>query len=166
MSHRYERVSGIGERNRSSAEPKADARIHPQIDHADDEDLDVHGAIAPSNANVPVSSSPPSISSSPPAYSRPVSPAPNPDLADSFDSPSDDEDDHDMRNHNRSTSNANFQESQPLVPPAAQASVERPVYNVAAPSGRRVGGGQTDGVFANLSAKPSVGEKLEEHPPV
>jgi hypothetical protein len=31
--------------------------------------------------------------------------------------------------------------------------------------GRAVGGGQTDGVFANLSAKPTVAEKLEEHPP-
>lgn len=143
MSHRYERIS-----------------------HADDEDLDVHGVIAPSSANSPVSPpSPPSIASSPPAYSLPVSPAPNPDLADSFDSPSDDEDDHDMRNHNRSSNNANFQESQPLVAPSAAANVERPVYNVAAPSGRRVGGGQTDGVFANLSAKPTVGEKLEEQPP-
>jgi len=71
-----------------------------------------------------------------------------------------------MRNHNRSSNNVNFQESQPLVAPSAAANVERPVYNVVAPSGRRVGGGQTDGVFANLSAKPTVGEKLEEHPPV
>lgn len=27
-------------------------------------------------------------------------------------------------------------------------------------------GNQADGVFANLSAKPEAGEKLEEHPPV
>jgi hypothetical protein len=28
------------------------------------------------------------------------------------------------------------------------------------------GGSESDGVFANLSAKPESGEKLEEHPPV
>jgi hypothetical protein len=35
------------------------------------------------------------------------------------------------------------------------------------PQGRVYGGGTgSDGVFANLSAKPERGEKLEEHPPV
>lgn len=36
------------------------------------------------------------------------------------------------------------------------------------PTGGRVygGGSGTDGVFANLSAKPERGEKQEEHPPV
>lgn len=34
-------------------------------------------------------------------------------------------------------------------------------------TGRVYGGGSgSDGVFANLSAKPESGEKLEEHPPV
>jgi hypothetical protein len=34
-------------------------------------------------------------------------------------------------------------------------------------AGRVYGGGMaSDGVFANLNAKPEVGEKLEEHPPV
>ncbi|KAF8250158.1 hypothetical protein K440DRAFT_597611 [Wilcoxina mikolae CBS 423.85] len=75
-----------------------------------------------------------------------------------------------MRNH-RSTSNANFsQESEPLVPSSqapiyARSSAAPTVFNTVAPSGPTVGGGQTDGVFANLSAKPTVGEKLEEHPP-
>jgi hypothetical protein len=32
--------------------------------------------------------------------------------------------------------------------------------------GRIMGGGQNDGVFANLSAKPTRGEDLEEKPPV
>jgi hypothetical protein len=41
-----------------------------------------------------------------------------------------------------------------------------PVFNTQAPSGRIVGGGQNDGVFANLSAKPTRGEDLEEKPPV
>lgn len=128
--------------------------------------------------------------------SRPGSPTPeaNAALADSFDSPSDDDDDDDdadMRNH-RSSSNANFsRESEPLVAASAAAAVAWPSYarsptaaaassgttptTAAAaaaapppplPSGPTIGGGQTDGVFANLSAKPSVGEKLEEHPPV
>lgn len=34
-------------------------------------------------------------------------------------------------------------------------------------TGRVYGGGSgSDGVFANLSAKPEAGEKTEEHPPV
>ena len=34
-------------------------------------------------------------------------------------------------------------------------------------TGRVYGGGSgSDGVFANLSAKPESGEKIEEHPPV
>jgi hypothetical protein len=51
------------------------------------------------------------------------------------------------------------------------AAVERtathmPVFTPAVP-GRVYGGGSGgDGVFANLSAKPEAGEKLEEHPPV
>ena len=75
-----------------------------------------------------------------------------------------------MRNHHRGSNNANFsRETEPLVsasraPPVPEPP--RPVYNTVTPSGRTVGGGQTDGVFANLSAKPSVGEKLEEFPPV
>jgi len=50
------------------------------------------------------------------------------------------------------------------------AVVERRVTHlptfVPIPSGRVYGGGTgSDGVFANLSAKPESGEKLEEHPP-
>ena len=42
-----------------------------------------------------------------------------------------------------------------------------PVFNTTAPSsGRIYGGGQNDGVFANLSAKPTRGEEVEEKPPV
>jgi len=138
MSHRYERI----ERN-------------------DEEDLDVHGNIVngasySSAQNIP-SSPPPSF------HSRPESPEPNTALSQSFDSPSDDEDEDDMRNV-RSSHNANFpRESQPLV--SNSQPTPRPVPVPASTSGRIVGGGQRDGVFANLSAKPSVGEKLEEHPP-
>jgi len=42
------------------------------------------------------------------------------------------------------------------VPPASAAGAAR---------GRVYGGGQNDGVFANLSAKPTRGEELEEKPP-
>jgi len=40
-----------------------------------------------------------------------------------------------------------------------------PAFTPQAPSGRVVGGGQNDGVFANLSAKPTRGEDAEEKPP-
>lgn len=44
--------------------------------------------------------------------------------------------------------------------------VTPPSTNAPASTGRVYGGGTgSDGVFANLSAKPETGEKLEEHPP-
>lgn len=65
-----------------------------------------------------------------------------------------------MRNV-RGSQNANFHhESIPLVPTASAPA------SSAATSGRVFGGGQTDGVFANINAKPTASEKLEEHPPV
>jgi hypothetical protein len=55
-------------------------------------------------------------------------------------------------------------------PPPVERRVTRfPMFSGAAttPSGRVYGGGSgSDGVFANLSAKPESGEKVEEHPPV
>ncbi|KAI5806343.1 hypothetical protein EDC01DRAFT_715607 [Geopyxis carbonaria] len=139
MSHRYERV---GEN--------------------EEEDLDVHRLPEPNNNHVdPIPSSPP-----PSFRSRPTTPEPNAALADAFDSPGDDEDD-DMRNI-RSTHNANFTpESTPLVPQAqTTGNISRflPSWGRATPS-RTIGGGQTDAVFANLSAKPTAGEKTEEFPP-
>ena len=42
-----------------------------------------------------------------------------------------------------------------------------PVFQPPTATGRVYGGGSgSDGVFANLSAKPDPGEKTEEHPPV
>ena len=42
-----------------------------------------------------------------------------------------------------------------------------PVFAPQPTTGRVYGGGSgSDGVFANLSAKPEPGEKTEEHPPV
>ena len=54
------------------------------------------------------------------------------------------------------------------TPTATTAPDGRPAVAFAPPvTGRVYGGGSgSDGVFANLSAKPESGEKLEEHPPV
>jgi hypothetical protein len=57
------------------------------------------------------------------------------------------------------------------APDGRPAVVERGVTHLPAfvppVTGRVYGGGSgSDGVFANLSAKPESGEKLEEHPPV
>jgi hypothetical protein len=41
-----------------------------------------------------------------------------------------------------------------------------PIFGGSARSDRTYGAGQNDGVFANLSAKPTRGEDLEEKPPV
>jgi hypothetical protein len=42
-----------------------------------------------------------------------------------------------------------------------------PAFNTVTPTaGRIYGGGQNDGVWANLSAKPTRGEDAEEKPPV
>lgn len=59
--------------------------------------------------------------------------------------------------------------SGPPRPPVVERRVTHlPVFTPqTAPSGRVYGGGSgSDGVFANLSAKPETGEKTEEHPPV
>lgn len=52
----------------------------------------------------------------------------------------------------------------PIPPPTERRPTLLPVF---APSTRRVygGGSGSDGVFANLAAKPEAGEKMEEHPP-
>ena len=51
------------------------------------------------------------------------------------------------------------------APPVERRATYLPVF--APTTGRVYGGGSaSDGVFANLSAKPETGEKTEEHPPV
>ena len=51
------------------------------------------------------------------------------------------------------------------APPIERRATYLPVF--APTTGRVYGGGSgSDGVFANLSAKPEAGEKTEEHPPV
>jgi len=55
-------------------------------------------------------------------------------------------------------------ESTPAPPPVVRRPTHFPVFT---PTTTRVygGGSGSDGVFANLSAKPETGEKTEEHPP-
>ncbi|KAF2500690.1 hypothetical protein BU16DRAFT_570226 [Lophium mytilinum] len=77
-------------------------------------------------------------------------------------SPSDDGEDHGL--------NRNSDEVRPRG--IERRVTQLPVFNPtqasaggAATGGRIYGGGQNDGVFANLSAKPTRGEELEEKPP-
>lgn len=100
------------------------------------------------------------------------------ELADTFDSPSDDEDEeiHDGDDRQRlmqgqastSGNNENGSESAQAPPPVRR--IERRVIQlpVFAPrTGRVYGGGNAnDGVFSNLTAKPARGEMEDEKPPV
>jgi len=100
-------------------------------------------------------------------------------LADTFDadgSDSDEENDGDDRQRLMRGTPSSSSTEQITQEPAADgtrpAPVERRVTHLpvfapqAAPNGRVYGGGSgSDGVFANLSAKPESGEKAEEHPP-
>jgi hypothetical protein len=99
-------------------------------------------------------------------------------LADTFDadgSDSDEENDGDDRQRlMRGTPASSTTENAPTPPttestPAPPPVERRPTYLPAfTPTTTRVygGGSGSDGVFANLSAKPETGEKMEEHPPV
>jgi hypothetical protein len=100
------------------------------------------------------------------------------ELADTFDandSDSDEENDGDdrqrlMRGTPSTSPPAEQVDSEPAAAPVVSQRPQR--SNTELPSfvptitGRVYGGGSgSDGVFANLSAKPESGEKLEEHPP-
>lgn len=99
-------------------------------------------------------------------------------LADTFDSPSDEEDSDDedgdgMDDRQRlmrgqPDTSAHDEDSTPAPRQGVQRRVTQlPVFNTQAPTpGRIYGGGQNDGVWANLSAKPTRGEDVEEKPPV
>ncbi|KAF2787348.1 hypothetical protein K505DRAFT_367435 [Melanomma pulvis-pyrius CBS 109.77] len=138
----------------------------------------------------PIPNSPPpsfhSRASSPNAASRrlladdPLSNDADRTLADTFDSPDDDDDSDDelgdgMDDRQRlmrgtpETSHGSETTSESEVNPRAgiqRRVTQLPVFNTAAPtSGRIYGGGQNDGVWANLSAKPTRGEDAEEKPP-
>lgn len=107
-------------------------------------------------------------------------------LADTFDSPSDDEDDEYARQHgddrqrlmrassSERVSGADGQAPSSGADPAPRDGLQRRVTEfpsfVPQPGGRVYGGGSmaNDGVFANLSAKPTRGDTdhVEEKPPV
>jgi hypothetical protein len=102
----------------------------------------------------------------------------NQNLADTFDadgSDSDEENDGDDRQRlmrgtpSTSTTEQTTTETAEATRPAV---IERhnthiPAFVPPRPSGRVYGGGSgSDGVFANLSAKPERGAEKEEHPPV
>lgn len=104
-------------------------------------------------------------------------------LADTFDSPSDDEDSDDehgdgmddrqrLMRGNPSDSRNDDQtdrQSDEVRPRGLERRVTQlPAFTPqpASGHGRVYGGGQNDGVFANLSAKPSRSDDLEEKPPV
>ncbi|KAG9246180.1 hypothetical protein BJ878DRAFT_498153 [Calycina marina] len=98
-------------------------------------------------------------------------------LADAFDADGSDDEDNSgderqrfMRGSPPSASIENFAATAttPDVNTPTPPRIERrPTYLPAfVPTGRIYGGGSgSDGVFANLSAKPEAGEKIEEHPP-
>lgn len=94
-------------------------------------------------------------------------------LADTFDAPSDDDDESDDEAHRRLDDRQRVLSGRPADAqsthsPDTTAPQEPRVYNTAVPTSSRVygGGSSSDGVFANLSAKPQAGESdLEEKPP-
>jgi hypothetical protein len=93
-------------------------------------------------------------------------------LADTFDTDSEDDEDSDGRDdrqrlmRGQPEPEGEDEESNPVRMGVQRRVTQLPVFNTQAPSGRVVGSGQNDGVFANLSAKPTRGEDLEEKPPV
>jgi hypothetical protein len=99
------------------------------------------------------------------------------DIDDAFAAPSDDESDHDGPNADRqrlvpSRTRDSPEPAAPVQPPRLGRRVTE--INMFLPGGSRsgntttIGGGSSanDGVFANISAKPTRGEELDEKPPV
>ncbi len=148
---------------------------HVQV-AADDGDGDDH-AIAHSPTPIPASP-PPSFTSRTSRDDQHRSEEER-NLDDAFDAPSDDEDEddrpHDQRrlisgDHAAASNDeeAEVVESVDVRRPAAgqRRVTEIPAFAPSTPGTRVVGNSQSnDGVFANLNAKPRVGEDLEEKPP-
>lgn len=187
-SQRYERVS----RRLLAITPPSTAHqttntIPTQI-AVQDADDDHNDAIVQSPIAVP-DSPPPSFRSR--ASSRRPSQSDNHDrseeernLHDAFDAPSDDESDDEntadqrrliQRTPSRSSSGGSEASTSRQQPPQRPASPQRtvtqiPVYvptpATATTGGRVYGGGSgSDGVWANINAKPRAGEDVEEKPP-
>lgn len=144
---------------------------HPQVSANDEE--------SPTSPQTPTSP-PPSFRSQASSPSRRPT-AVDQNLADTFDadgSDSDEENDGDDRQRlmrgtptsssteQLSTDSRTLSEA-PRPPVIERRPTRLPEFAPPRPSGRVYGGGSgSDGVFANLSAKPEAGEKTEEHPPV
>jgi hypothetical protein len=187
-SQRYERVSRrLLSTTPPSTTPQTTNTITTQI-AAQDADEDHNNAVAQSPTAVP-DSPPPSFRSR--ASSRRPSQSDNynrseeeRNLHDTFDAPSDDESDDennaDQRrliqcSPSRSSSDASETSTPQPQPPRRPASPQRTVTQIpiyaptpaaAATGGRVYGGGSgSDGVWANINAKPRAGEDVEEKPP-
>ncbi|KAF3908128.1 hypothetical protein ABW21_db0208850 [Orbilia brochopaga] len=138
MAHRYERVQ------------------------TDDHGEDNHSAAIPN-------SPPPSFRSRPDSPVSAIEANENTALADSFDSSDDEDDDYDLRTHNRGSSRDAPLDTVHYTStsnPIAQSSTPTP-QPTGSTARRVIGNSSNDGVFANLSAKPTVGgeKPVEEHPP-
>jgi len=167
-TQRYERVGSL------------DHEMRPMINSSskvaalDEEDV---SAISQNNRQTSIPNSPPpsfrsrtsSLTPSHAEHTHLVSDADR-TLADTFDSPSDDDDDHDERQLLDERQRA--MSGRPSDGPASETdSVERnitqlPAFPASTTTGRVIGAGSNDGVFANLSAKVLPGEEVEEKPPV
>ncbi|KAF3915691.1 hypothetical protein AA313_de0208253 [Arthrobotrys entomopaga] len=125
---------------------------------------DDHGEDGPTG--IP-NSPPPSFRSRPESPVSPIEVTENTALADSFDSSDDEDDDlRSPRGRNASQDDTvHYESALPYVSEASSAS--DPQATSSTPSRRVVGNSSNDGVFANLSAKPTVGgeKPAEEHPP-
>ena len=97
-------------------------------------------------------------------------------LNDAFDAPSDDESDDESprdqrrliqsnRTPSRSPSDEETHNSSTRPSAPERRVTEIPIFAPPTSSGRVVGGGNNDGVFANLNAKPRPGDDLDEKPP-
>jgi hypothetical protein len=144
---------------------------HQQISISDPQDH-IQGPEVPSSPPPPFTSRPQSPTSSTRLLNRhdPLASEAERTLAETFDSPSD-EDDDDVSD----TEDGDDESKKRLVKPETNnqsgvAPVETRVtqYPAFVPTTTRVyGTGRgNDGVFANLSAKPSAGEEQDEKPPV
>lgn len=154
-----------------------------QVAASDDDDSVESPQSHPAPISIPIPASPPpsfhSRASSPAAASRrllsddPLANDADGTLADTFDADSDDDGDESddrqrlMRGNPEEQRNTDDATLRPARPGRQRSVTQLPVFNTVAPTGGRIyGGGQNDGVWANLSAKPTRGEDLEEKPPV
>lgn len=160
------------ERVRCLASPAQTPTDSPQV--AADDDADPPAASL-SSQQWPPASPPPSFHSraSSPTTRRlladdPLAHPQDRTLADTFDSDSDDDDDEHGRDDRQRLMRGNPPpDDAAAAPPAIQRRMtELPAFNTQAPATGRVYGGGNGGVWANLSAKPTRGEDVEEKPPV